>query len=447
MLQPERDAQLVETHISWVLLGADRAWKIKKPVRFGPVDYTTLAARRHFCEEEVRVNRRLAPGLYLGVVEFGDPPEPAVEMRRFPEGSLFSERIAANTLETADVDALAQRLARFHLDAPKAPASGGFGDPALRAQAALAVATPPLKEWLTRESQRLMPLWTSRREQGSIRECHGDLHLANLLVSEGEVQAFDAIEFDENLRWIDIVDDIAFAVMDFAAQGRRDFAFRLLNGWLDRTGDHGGVAVLRFSLVYRALVRARVAAARGDLEAARRYERAAQGWIEAWQPALVITHGVPGSGKTFESQGLLEREGMLRLRSDVERKRLHGLAMLDDSRKEGVDIYSATATKRTYDELFHTAAAWLAEGWPVVLDAAFLKRAERDAAREVARAAKAPFRILHCEAPDALLRERLQQRRGDASEADVRVLDSLRAAAEPLGADETGNLVRSRSAA
>lgn len=442
-----RDAQLVETHISWVLLGADRAWKIKKPVRFGPVDYTTREARRRFCEEEVRVNRRLAPGLYLGVVEFGDPPEPAVEMRRFPEGALFSERLDAKTLEPGDVDALAERLAQFHLHAPKAPSGSSFGDPSLRAEAALAVATPQLREWMMRESQRLMPLWAARREQGFIRECHGDLHLANLLVFDGEVQAFDAIEFDEKLRWIDIVDDIAFAVMDFAAQGRRDFAYRLLNGWLDRTGDHGGAGVLRFSLVYRALVRARVAGARGDTEGARRYEDAAQDWIEAWHPALVITHGLPGSGKTFESQRLLEREGMLRLRSDVERKRLHGLAMLDDSRKRGMDIYSAAATERTYDELFHTATTWLAEGWPVILDAAFLRRAERDAAREVARAAKVPFRILHCEAPDAVLHERLQKRRGDASEADVRVLDSLRVAAEPLGDDESSDLVRSRSAA
>jgi hypothetical protein len=368
-------------------------------------------------------------------------------MRRFPAGALFSEHLEAGTLEAAHVDALAERLARFHLDAPKASPASGFGDPAARAEAALAVATPELREWIVRESQRLMPIWAARREQGFIRECHGDLHLANLLLDEGRVLAFDAIEFDGKLRWIDIVDDIAFAVMDFAAQGSRDFAYRLLNGWLERTGDHEGVRVLRFALVYRALVRARVASARSDSECAQRYRDAAQVWIEAWGPGLVITHGLPGSGKTFESQRLLGREGLLRLRSDVERKRLYGLAMLEDSREKGIDIYSPDATQHTYAMLFDTAAEWLREGWPVILDAAFLKRAERDAARECARTAKAPFRILHCEAPDGLLRERLANRRGDASEANERVLDALRDSAEPLGADEANDLVRSTSAA
>lgn len=446
-LQRTLGAQLVETHISWVLLGAERAWKIKKTVRFGPVDYTTAEARRRFCDEEVRVNRRLAPELYLGVVMLGDPPEPAVEMRRFPAGALFSERLEAGTLTGEDVDALAERLARFHGAAPSAPPAGAFGNPAGRAQAALDVAPPELRDWIERESERLMPLWAARRERGFVREGHGDLHLANLLAFEGRVLAFDAIEFDEALRWIDIVDDLAFAVMDFAAQGRRDFAFRLLNGWLDRTGDHGGVAVLRFALVYRALVRARVAAARQDAEGARRYLEAATSWTRNAPPALTITHGLPGSGKTFESQRRLEREGALRLRSDVERKRLFGLAMHEDSHERGLDIYAGDATSRTYAKLFGTAAQWLREGWPVILDAAFLKRAERDAAREIARAAGVPLRILHCDAPDGVLRERLLARRADASEADVRVLQSLTLSAEPLGADETADLVRSTSAA
>jgi predicted kinase len=226
--------------------------------------------------------------------------------------------------------------------------------------------------------------------------------------------------------------------MDFSARGRSDFAFRLLNGWLDRTGDHAGLPMLRFAAVYRALVRAQVAHLRGGDGgvSARRYLETALAWIKAPQRRLVITHGLPGSGKTFESQRLLEREGDIRIRSDVERKRLFGLDMLEDSRILGLDLYTQDATARTYERLFELARVALQAGYPVVLDAAFLRRSERDAARELARELKVPFSILACEAPAEVLRARLLARRDDASEADAAVLEHLRNSVEPLGADE-----------
>ena len=451
------DARIVETHISWVLLADDLAYKMKKPVRLPFLDYGTPERRRHFCEEEVRLNRRLAPSLYLGVSRVtgsaqaptldGEGPalDYAVRMRRFPDGALFSERADAGTLGASDVDRLARRLADFHLAA--APVTGEPAGPLLaqRAEAALAGCAGlfsaeernALGGWLAAEAAAVAPLWRSRRRGGHARECHGDLHLANLLEVDGEVAAFDCIEFDAGLRCIDVVEDAAFTHMDLAAHGVPALAWRFLNGWLERTGEYDGVPGLRLCLAYRALVRAMVEHLRSPGGApALRYADQALAWSRCAAPRLVITHGLPGSGKTFGSQRLLERTGAIRLRSDVERKRLHGLPMLADSAAAGVDLYTASATARTYAHLFATARRLLRAGWPVVLDAAFLRLDERATARQLAQALGVPFAILHCEAPAGVLRERLAARTRDASEANVAVLEQLQAAAEPLTPQE-----------
>jgi len=455
------DARLVETHISWVLLAPAVALKLKKPVRLPFVDYGTLEARRRFCEEEVRLNARLAPSLYLGVSRItrtargvavdgeGEVLEYAVRMRRFPDGALFSERAAAGLLGDGEIDALAQLLAGFHASTPAAPRDSGFGAPARRRDAALAVlegavaALGPgpaarLAKWLEGEAARLAPLWRCRAEAGRVRECHGDLHLANIVRLDGRVCAFDAIEFDPALRWIDVLDDVAFAVMDLAACGHRALAFRLLNGWLDATGEHEAVPGLRFSLVYRALVRAQVHTLQSGPSGARAqcYARSALEWSSPGPRQLTVMYGLPGSGKTFASQRLLQEQGAIRARSDVERKRLFGLGMLADTRAAGVQAYTGDVSRRTYDRLFDIAGEALAAGFPVILDAAFLQRAQRLRARQLAVRAGASFRIAVCDAPPEVLRQRLRERHGDASEADVAVLETLRAAAEPPGADE-----------
>lgn len=458
-LAAQLDAQVITTHISWVLLAPRFAYKIKRPVRLPFVDYSTLAARRRFCEEEVRLNRRLAPSLYLGVSRItGSPEAPAIDgagpaleyavhMQRFAAGALFGEQLAAGALQAPQVDALAALLARFHLDAPAATPASDFGSGAQRRSVALAAldgcsalgdaaALGRLRVWLEREAAALAPLWRSRLEHGRVRECHGDLHLDNVVTLDGGVAAFDCIEFDPKLRWIDVIDDLAFAVMDLGARGRPDFGWRLLNGWLDRTGDHEGVPALAFAAVYRALVRAEVEQLRGRMDAARHYLEAALAWTHRRAPTLTITHGLPGSGKTFQSQQLLERTGAIRLRSDVERKRLFGLPMLADSHASGVDVYTAAATARTYGQLYATTAALLRAGWSVIIDAAFLRRAERAVARRLASDLGVPFAILHCEAQPAVLRRRLAERSDDASEADAAVLARLEASAEPLEAAE-----------
>lgn len=452
------DARVIETHISWILLTPAYAYKVKKPVRLAFLDYATLSKRRHFCHEEVRVNRRTAPSLYLGVARItGETSAPeidgtgpvldyAVRMQRFADGALFGERLAAGALSARDVDGLAAMLAAAHAAAPvmhRTPP--GHVPPLHRALAALEGARPMLsaaesaglQAWLEAGARKLEPEWASRCRSGHVRECHGDLHLDNIVDLDGAVAGFDAIEFDPALRWIDIAEDAAFPAMDFAARGRPDFAWRFLNAWLDATGEQEAAGVLRYALVYRALVRAQAAHLRGGrCDAAATYVRAAREWSNPALPRLVITHGLPGSGKTFQSQRLLEQHGAIRVRSDVERKRLFGLGALESSHARGLDIYSREATARTYERLFALARAILGAGFSVVIDAAFLRRGERDAAHELARQCGVRFEILACEAPVAVLRERLAARTSDASEADAVVMQRLQEAADPLEDDE-----------
>ena len=472
--------RLVETHISWLLLGAHEAWKLKKPVRLPFLDFTALADRRRFCDEELRLNRRFAPDLYLEVVDVREGPsgpslggegtavDAAVRMKRFPDGALWSERVAADALHASHVDVFARRLAAFHRDAAVAPETSAFGGAATqervvrRLVAALDARLPDgegaadawsrLRGWLEVERGRLEAHWPRRLRAGRVRECHGDLHLANIVQAGDDAVAFDAIEFDPELRWIDVLEDVAFPVMDLLAHGRRDLAFRLLDGWLEDSGDFDGLPALRYFLVVRALVRAQVAALRepfGDRPAsgcaAAGYLRLAAELAAAADPRLLVTHGLPGSGKTFQTQRLLETTGAVRIRSDVERKRLFGLTALQSSaERPELDLYGAPATQATYARLLEAAQASLDGGWPTVVDAAFLKRAERAGFAALAAAAEAPFAILDCRGSLPLLRRRIEARRlrgGDASEADVAVLYRLAAALEPLDAAEIGQAI------
>ncbi len=467
--------RLIETHISWVLLVGDSAYKLKKPVRLPFLDFTTLASRRHSCDEELGLGRRLAPELYLDIVEVHEGPtgpcfggsgsllDVAVHMRRFPDGALWSERLAAATLTASHIDAFAQRLTGFHRDAAVAPAGSAFGSAAVHDrvigrlvagidawQGRLAMpdpAWPALRAWLGDELARLAPHWPARLRAGRVREGHGDLHLGNVLQLGDEAIAFDGIEFDAELRWIDVLDDAAFLVMDLIAHGRRDFAFRFLDACLEAGGDHDGLPALRFFLVSRALVRAQVAmlgpapdaaAPRGPT--ADDYLGLASSLSRAADARLAITHGLPGSGKTFVSQRLLEEAGAIRVRSDVERKRLFGLRPLEASPGPVAEgIYGAAATERTYAKLLGVAHTALRAGWPTIVDAAFLSRSERASFAALATAVAAPFAIVDCRAELPLLRRRVREREAradDASEAGVDVLERLAGVAEALDEDE-----------
>ncbi|MFO1326546.1 MAG: AAA family ATPase [Rubrivivax sp.] len=464
------DAELVETHISWVLLAGPHAYKLKKPVRFGFLDFSTPERRRHFCHEELRLNQRLAPQLYRGVVDVrlgpdgpafdGDGPvvDSALWMHRMDPDALASVRLSQGRLTRAEVQQFGRRLAAFHAAAPAAPVDSPWGRPprvrddarhAIDALAPLlpraeATACAALRDGLDAQAVALAPRLDARRRDGRVREGHGDLHLDNVLVLGDVVTAFDCIEFDEGLRWIDTMADLGFVWMDLQARARADLAQALLDAYLEVSGDADGLGLLRFFGAYRAVVRALVAALRAqagigaDGPAPATYLALAQRLVLPARPALALMHGLPGSGKSWLAGQLLERTGAVRLRSDVERKRLAGLGASASSRANG-DLYGSAATDATYARLLALAGSALGDGWPVILDAAWLRRDQRDAARALAVRRQVPFTIFDCQAPMDLLRSRVRQRLaagGDASEADDRVLDLLAVRAEPLGADE-----------
>lgn len=482
---------LIETHGAWVLLGDTHAWKIKKPVRLPFMDFGTLALRRAACAAEIRVNRRFAPrhgpALYQGVrpilgpahdprwgpLDALDAPgaiEYAVQMRRFDEAGRLDHLCAQGALGMDDVQALAQHVAAFQARAAVADAASPWGRPA----DVLAWARdnfPPLRdrhptgdaatelawlaEWTETRFAALAGWLARRRAEGRVREGHGDLHLANLVRLGDEVVAFDAIEFNDALRWIDTASDIAFTWMDLRRQGAPGLASALLSAWLDASGDTTAPPVLPFFAVYRALVRAKVAAIRRtqtthDAAACARLDEEigqslalARHIAQPPAPRLVITHGLSGSGKTWASTRWLQADPgghAIRLRSDVERKRLHGLTALQTSGSGlNTGLYTPQAHGDTYGALLSRSRTLLQDGWSVIVDAAFLRRSERAAFAELAARIGCPFHILACEAPPEELRRRIrarQARGNDASEATLAVLDQQFGWLEPLDAAE-----------
>lgn len=479
------DVPLIETHISWILLAGELAYKIKKPVDLGFVDFTTLEKRRHFCFEELRLNRRFAPELYLDVVPItgtldspqfegsGPPLEYAVRMRRFPDDALLSRQLTAGRVMTAHVDGLASDVARFHQQTARAAPQSPFATPSGVLQPVrecldqLCVSDdstfrPQLDEigaWVGEEAQRLQDRFLARKQSGFIRECHGDMHLANMVLLGDRVVLFDCIEFNDDFRWIDVQSEIAFCVMDFEDRGRPDFAHRFLNAYLAATGDYDGVAVLRFYLVYRALVRAKVSRLR-QLQAAndgadttklecelQNYLRLAHEKTRPKFAAILLTHGFSGSGKSTGTQRLLDDIGAIRVRSDVERKRLfhlHSAPAAEDS-TPAVDaaaagaLYSRKWTTRTYDALFEAARCIAGSGFPVILDATFLKRRRRQRFHQLADELGVPFVILDFQASHATLAARVSERKrvgADPSDAGVAVLQRQLQDAEPLNDQE-----------
>ena len=366
------------------------------------------------------------------------------------------------------MDDLAAEVAAFHANVARAGPGSEFGSPeevigqarqnfeqlrALGPDRESAAALERLGAWTEREFARRARAFAARRDEGLVRECHGDLHLRNLLLLDGRIVPFDCVEFNPGFRWIDVMSEVAFLVMDLADHGLAAHATRFLDGYLEETGDYararvpallprvprdgpgeGGLAA--GAPASRGNARARSGRARApQLPAARR-------WVLALERrALVLARGLSGSGKTVFSGLLVEELGAIRVRSDVERRRLHGLAAGEPSGAAvGGGIYAQDATRRTYARLADIARVVLDAGFPVVVDATFLLRADRDALRALARTVGATFAIAACEAPERVLRERVLARAragGDASEATLDVLAKRLATAERLADAES----------
>jgi len=452
---PVQQVEVKQTPLSWVLLAGEYAYKIKKPVKFAFVDLSSLELRHRDCLEELRLNRRFAPQLYVDVVAIGGTRqqpkivadgvavEYAVRLRRFAPERELAALLERNAVTTGEMAALGSRLARIHATSPVCDRSGS-------ATRALAVAmdnvqelqraapaghegVAALSDWLSQEWERVGRTADRRCAEGAVRDCHGDLHVDNIVRIDGELTAFDCIEFNAGLRCIDVMSDVAFLLMDLQARNHYELAYAFLNGWLEAGGAYDALRLRRFFMVHRALVRAKVATLGGDGGRANRYLQLASRLKQPSAPVLMITCGLSGSGKTWFSSRVMTQVGAVRIRSDVERQRLARQS------PPAAGIYSPEFNTRVYDHLQMQSQSLLQCGECVIVDAAFLKRVERMAFMALAANEGARFVILHCVAPDDELRQRLEARQragNDASEADVSVMERQHGYWEPFTESE-----------
>ncbi|HEX2493861.1 MAG TPA: AAA family ATPase [Steroidobacter sp.] len=456
---PIERVEVCETHISFVVLTGTFAYKVKKALRLDFIDAGTVERRKRLCEEELRLNRRYARDLYLEVTPIVRTPhglrfggegvaaDYAVKMTQFDARDELDALLAAGAASAQEVTGLAVLIADAHLSAPGPPAGGQATEAFLRIaranlasvvrNAALAQAESlalQLQRWSETQLALSSPRLHERQQHGFVRECHGDLHVRNIVRWRGALTPFDCIEFDPALRFIDVLNDLAFLVMDLMHRRRSDLAFTLLNRYLERTGDYTGLDVLPCFMVYRALVRAKVALieceqradASGQARAASRL-RTALAIAVRKPPILIVMHGPSGSGKSWLSERLAPALCAVRMRSDLERKRLAGFDPLTTRTAAFNDgIYSRAFTQRTYARLLECASASLRGRFNTILDAAFLDAAERRACAQLAAQEGARLVILACRADRQTLTQRVEQRRrtaADPSDATVPVLE------------------------
>ena len=458
--------ELVETHISWVLLTGKFAYKIKKPVRFHFVDFSTLEQRRCSCIQEVRLNRRLAAELYLDVVPIGGTPanpqigttpaiEYAVRMIQFRPSDTLDQLMDHIEIAPQAFHDLAERIAAFHDEL--SPVNTQKTTRALQKTLEGLVSASNegdrkrleiIALWEREQSENLEPDLRQRAVDGFVRECHGDLHLGNLVWLRDRITPFDCIEFSFELRCIDTLDEVAFLVMDLMAYGRPDLGFEFLNRYLEHTGDYAGVRLLRYYLVYRALVRSYVrvlAAKSANPLLSRPYLDLTERLIERQQPLLLITRGLSGSGKSTVTQALIGEFSAIRIRSDIVRKRLRGLPMdAESGSATGAGLYAPDVSDDTYQALAGFADIALEAGFNVIVDAACLERRRRSIFAELAQRRDVPLVMLNLQADEVLLRQRVTARhaRGrDASEANVSVIDYQLAQEEAIARDEPGIVI------
>ncbi len=479
------DIQLIETHISWLLLTGPYAYKIKKPLDLGFLDFRDLQQRRFYCEEELRLNRRTAESIYQDVVTItgspsapalngeGEPIEYALRMRQFDPQRTLDVLAERDELASHHMDELADLLAHFHQSAPPLASDSTLGSPEIlhqpmrenleqiREQLSDETDLSQLQhlgEWMESAFERLEPTLRRRFEQGALRECHGDLHLGNIALFEGQITIFDCIEFNEHFRWIDTANDLAFLLMDLEFRKMPAFADRVLNRYLELTGDFESLELLPLYKAYRAMIRAKIALlspadnqeqAQHSLARYRAYAGLAEEYTAIPVPWLIITTGLSASGKSRVSAHLAEALSMVRIRSDVERKRLFGLAPTERSASAlDAGIYTREATTQTYDRLVRLTRDILLAGYPVIVDSAALRIQEREALFQVAENLGIASLLVSCEAPEATLRERIrarEKRSGEASEAGEPVLDKQLASLEPLSESERSHTIHIRT--
>jgi uncharacterized protein len=450
--------QLIQTHVSYVLLTGEFVYKVKKPVNFGFLDFSTLEKRQHFCQEELRLNQRGAAELYLEVLPIsqtdeqfqfggnGEVVEYAVKMQQFPQDALLSNLFEQGKLTEEILLELAKVLAEFHLQAPTNDYVRSFGEiPQIRAsidenyeQTEKYIGGPQTqpqfdetRQYTDRFFAEQQALFANRIAQDWIRECHGDVHLRNICLWQDRLWLFDCIEFNEPFRFVDVMFDVAYIIMDLDVRQRSDLSNLFLNAYVEQTGDWEGLSVLPLYASRQSYVRAKVTSfmldnpSLSDAERQQATESAAQYYTLAWkytrasQGQLILMSGLSGSGKTTVARQLAKQIGAIHIRSDAVRKHLAGVPLAE---KGEADLYTPEMSQKTYDRLLHLGIMLASQGYSVILDAKYDRQATRQAAITQAKEQSVPLQILYCEAPFDVLKTRLQQRQDDISDATIEVL-------------------------
>jgi uncharacterized protein len=480
MLQPEfyphrvtEPVRLIQTHISFVLLTGDYTYKIKKPVNFGFLDYSTVEKRQHFCTQELLMNRRTAPEIYLEVLPIfqkGDrfylgssstpptavevPVEWTLKMREFPQDALFTNLLERGELTEQLMVELGREVAQFHSTANSNEYIRSFGEVSqIRAaidnnyQISQKYIGGPQTQAQYNETKQYTDsffaenseLFASRIANNKICECHGDLHLRNLALWQDKILLFDCIEFNEPFRFVDVMYDIAFAVMDLEFRGHQELGNAFLNAYIEQTGDWEGLQLLPVYLSRQAYVRAKVsslmlneseipeAEKQEILQTAASYYKLAWEYTKQRHGKLILMSGLSGSGKSTIARYLARKTNAIHIRSDAVRKHLGGIPL---NERGAADLYSEEMTAKTYNRLLELGIMLANKGWEVILDAKFDREHLRTNAIELARSHQLPLQIIYCTAPIELLRERLEQRQGDIADATAELLSSQQAAFE-----------------
>lgn len=434
--------QVIETHISVVFLTGDYAYKLKKPVNFGFLDFSTREQRATFCQLEVTLNQRTAPELYLAVLPVflseqqltlsapkphAEPVDYLIQMRQFDPKQVLSEWLTHDTLSEAQIEQLVDHIAQLHQQAQICSAEAPYGHPdnviepmldnfpslqTTFSDSEISTRLTQLEQWTHKTQQILWPLLEARKQQDHIKACHGDMHLANIALIEGQPTLFDGIEFNDQFRWIDTLSDLAFLLVDCEQHGQAHLKRQILNRYLNITGEFSEIRLIHFYQVYRAMVRAKIHGLRYqqllDEPASDESERAAayqsvlnyiqqaEGYAHLSQkPKLILMQGISGSGKSFYANQLLAHLDAIILSSDRERKRLYQIDPLTrvcDSEK--AKLYSPQMSQQTYQKLLTEATHLLEAGCSVIVDATFLKRAHRAPFIALANQTKTPCLIV-----------------------------------------------------
>ncbi|MBD2489769.1 AAA family ATPase [Aulosira sp. FACHB-615] len=480
MLQPEfyphpvtEPIRLSQTHVSYVLLTGDYAYKLKKPVNFGFLNFSTLEKRQHFCQEELRLNQRGAAELYLEVLPItqegekyhlggaGEPVEYVLKMREFPQETLLSNLFAQGKLNEAHLEELGRVVAQYHAKTETNDYIRSFGEvPQIRAafdenyeQTEKYIGGPQTqqqfddsKAYTDKFFADRQELFHTRIQNHRIRECHGDLHLRNICLWQDKILLFDCIEFNEPFRFVDVMFDIAYAVMDLEAQARPDLSNAYLNTYLEQTGDWEGLEVLPIYLNRQSYVRAKVTSFLLDdpgvpaeikqeaAQTAAKYYKLAWEYTQPKQGSLILMSGLSGSGKSTTAKYLARQLNAIHIRSDAVRKHLGGISLAE---RGGDDLYTPEMTQKTYARLLNLGTILANQGFTVILDAKYDRQQQRQEAISQAQQYQLPLQIVHCTAPVEVIRERLIHRTGDIADATVDLLASQLKQVETFSAAET----------